>query len=100
MSFSLPIIGPNRYAVPEFLIDGVTGKFSGPTVENIASAISYCIESPDRAARMGKAGRQLQQTQFRWAHVVNRLVLDVRLAGRDDQDYASTLQKYEMESQT
>ena len=59
----------------EFVLDGVTGAVVPASPETVARAIDALFESPDRAAAMGRAGRQrYADLEIGWDHVLDALL--------------------------
>jgi glycosyltransferase involved in cell wall biosynthesis len=73
MACGTPVIGTSVGAIPEFVVDGVTGYIVPP---NDARAIGDCIRDllrePERVERMGRNGRQMVLDQFTWSGVAAR----------------------------
>lgn len=84
MSHALPIVGPPDCMVPEFLEDGVTGRFSARTVEDLTRTILSCLGDPAACVAMGRRARERQQQYFRWDLVVGRLLADWRSVMRGE----------------
>jgi alpha-maltose-1-phosphate synthase len=65
--------------IPEVVDDGVTGTLvpydendTAAFEEGLAAAINALVEDPDRAAAMGKAGRERAVSEFGWDAVAQR----------------------------
>ena len=77
MCFGLPCVGPEAWAVPEMIVDGVTGfTFPSEDVEALADRLTSVLREPDRARRMGEAGRERALSHFTWPATIGRM-LDV-----------------------
>ena len=65
MQAAKPVVAPRVGGVPDVLEEGVTGLLVAPRdPEALAAAIVELIEDPQRAARMGEAGRERQAREF------------------------------------
>jgi glycosyltransferase involved in cell wall biosynthesis len=74
MLFGLPCIGPDAWAVPEIIEDGVTGVLVPPDdAPALADALVGILSDPGLARRMGRAGRDRALREFTWSAVVNRM---------------------------
>jgi len=73
MACETPVIGTSVGAIPEFIVDGVTGYIVPP---NDPMAIGDCIRDllrePERMKRIGRNGRQMVLNQFTWSDVAAR----------------------------
>jgi glycosyltransferase involved in cell wall biosynthesis len=84
MAYSLPCVGPDAWAVPEMIGDGVTGFVVPPEdTEALASRLVTLLTDPELAARLGAAGRRRAEEYFTWAATVERMlrVLEPLVAG-------------------
>jgi starch synthase len=67
MAAGKAVVASNTGGVPEIVIDGQTGVLVTPeSPDDLAIAISSLLADPDRAARLGAAGRR-RVTQFTWS---------------------------------
>jgi starch synthase len=74
MHYELPVVAPAAWALPEIVEDGVTGSLVPPeNVEALSAALIELLTDPERARRMGMAGKQRLEKQFTWAHVARRV---------------------------
>ena len=65
MAASKPVVATNGGGVPEIVQDGVTGILVPmKDVEAMANAISFLLEHPETAARMGQLGRERVMGKF------------------------------------
>ena len=65
MSFGLPVIATRVGGIPEAVVDGETGYLVPPgDPETLAAALTRVIESADRGASMGSAGRERAAAEF------------------------------------
>jgi len=56
----LPIVATRATCIPEIVHEGLNGYLAEPgDICALGQAITYFLEDPDRARRMGKAGRAL-----------------------------------------
>jgi glycosyltransferase involved in cell wall biosynthesis len=70
MLASLPVVATSVSAVPEVVVDGETGILVAEgDVDGVAGALSQLLEDPDRARRLGVAGRDRARTEFSVAHM-------------------------------
>jgi alpha-maltose-1-phosphate synthase len=84
MFFGLPCIGPDAWAVPEIIDDGVTGLLTPPDdVDALADRLLRLLRDPARAREMGQAGRLRAGRLFTWQAVAGRIgeVVASRVAG-------------------
>jgi glycosyltransferase involved in cell wall biosynthesis len=59
MDAGLPIVATRAGAIPEVVVDGETGLLAPPRdPDSLATAILRVLRNPDRAAAMGRAGRE------------------------------------------
>ena len=79
MFFGLPCIGPDQWAVPEMIEDGVTGLLSPPGDEAaLAERMRSLLCDPETAARMGAAGRSRARDHFTWPATIDRMTAVLR----------------------
>ncbi|GAA0415195.1 glycogen synthase [Leifsonia naganoensis] len=87
MACGLPVVGTATGGIPEVIVDGVTGRLvpieqlqdgtGTPTdpeafVHDLAAALTEVVSDPERAARMGEAGRQRAETSFSWSAIAEQ----------------------------
>ena len=87
MACELPVVATATGGIPEVVVDGETGWLvpivqvqdgSGTPVEperfvaDLAAALNDAVSDPDRARRMGLAGRQRAVDSFSWATIGDR----------------------------
>ena len=65
MSAGLPCVSTAVGAVPEAIVDGVTGKLCKPgDVDGLATALLSLVGDPARARRLGEAGQKRARAEF------------------------------------
>jgi phosphatidylinositol alpha-1,6-mannosyltransferase len=70
----LPVIAGKSGGAPETVLDGVTGQVvDGRSVAAVAAAVAGLLADPDRAAEMGRAGREWVRADWRWPDLADRL---------------------------
>jgi glycosyltransferase involved in cell wall biosynthesis len=73
--FGLPVVALNDWAVPDIVVDGVTGRLApSPTAEHLATALEDVLRDPVRAAEMGRAGQERVARVLSWPAVVDRML--------------------------
>ncbi len=79
MHYRLPCVGPDAWAVPEIIQEGATGLLFQPNDEKaLASALLTLLKDPQRALRMGEAGRRRLEMEFSWSLAADRIVAGLR----------------------
>jgi glycosyltransferase involved in cell wall biosynthesis len=74
MFFGLPCIGPDAWAIPEMIDDGVTGFLVAPDSEEaLTDRMVRLLGDPGLARRMGEAGFARATRQFTWKAVATRV---------------------------
>lgn len=75
MAYGKPVIGTKVGGIPELIEDGVTGLLVAPGDEvSLANALRALLAEPQRAARMGAAGRARVLREFHLGLQVSHLV--------------------------
>jgi phosphatidylinositol alpha-1,6-mannosyltransferase len=70
----LPVLAGRSGGAPETVRDGRTGRVvDGTSVRQVAEALSGLLRCPERAARMGMAGRQWVAEHWTWTAQGDRL---------------------------
>ncbi|MEZ8222144.1 Glycosyltransferase involved in cell wall biosynthesis [Candidatus Fervidibacteria bacterium JGI MDM2 JNZ-1-D12] len=83
MAFGKPVVGPNYGAPAEFIRHGEHGLLVDPkSPDEVAEAIITLLTQPERARRMGEAGRAWVMQEFSYERFKERLVevLGLRMA--------------------
>ncbi|WP_067782819.1 glycosyltransferase family 4 protein [Actinomyces vulturis] len=71
----IPVIAGDSGGAPETVIEGETGLVvNGRDEDQLVDALVTLLGDPQKAARMGIAGRKLMEEQWTWPHLVERLV--------------------------
>jgi glycosyltransferase involved in cell wall biosynthesis len=93
MEAGKPVVATRVGGVPDLVEDGVTGLLVDPQdPDGLASAIVSLLRDPDRAARMGRAGRELRRRSFSIEGMVRRFEeLYVELYASNSSSAASSL---------
>ena len=70
----IPVVAGRSGGAPETVLDGETGQVvDGRDVDELAEVISGLLADPDRAHRMGQAGRQWVGREWNWDTLTARL---------------------------
>jgi phosphatidylinositol alpha-1,6-mannosyltransferase len=78
-----PVVVGDSGGARESLVDGVTGLLvDGNRVDRVAAAVSKLLGDPDRAKRMGEAGRLRVELQHDWPAIAAKLASWLRAAAR------------------
>jgi len=74
MNHKLPCIGSKIDAMPEIIIDGVTGFLINPgDIEDLANKIILLLKNPDLSSRMGNSGYDRVKKFFNWEDFGNKI---------------------------
>ncbi len=74
MAHGKPVVGPSRGAPAEFIRSGEHGLLVDPTdSREVANAIIELLGDPERARRMGDAGREWVSRKFSFDSFCERL---------------------------
>jgi glycosyltransferase involved in cell wall biosynthesis len=68
--FGKPVIGGNIPALAELISDGVDGSLVGESPQALAQAVLALLQDPEKARRMGEAGRKKVSEKYTWDAVV------------------------------
>jgi starch synthase len=84
MACSTAVVGSAVGGIPEVVSDGQTGLLVPPEdPEALAAGLNALIGDPDRAAAMGRAGRERAVAEFGWQAIAAQTVaLYTELAGQ------------------
>jgi glycosyltransferase involved in cell wall biosynthesis len=75
MAFGKPVVAANATSLPEVIEDAHTGFLVDPANEHdIAQKVALLLDSPERRAQMGEAGRKRVAERFRFARSAQRLL--------------------------
>ena len=70
----LPVVAGRSGGAPETVRDGVTGHVvDGRDVAELADVVGGLLADPERAAKMGAAGREWMREEWRWVDLAERL---------------------------
>ncbi len=77
---ALPVVASDVGQLGDLVHDGVTGLLVPPSdPEALAAAVDALVSVPDRAERMGRAGRRRVVRQHTWLHVLDRATAGLAL---------------------
>jgi len=70
----LPVVAGNSGGAPEAVREGETGfVVDGRDVAQVADRVATLLADPDRAKRMGAAGRAWVESDWRWTTQAERM---------------------------
>lgn len=72
--FGKPVIGCPIPAVSELIQDGRNGLLRTQDPMDLAQAITWILDHPEEALRMGENGRKLVQETFTWPHIATKVL--------------------------
>jgi glycosyltransferase involved in cell wall biosynthesis len=95
MSAGVPVIATDVGAIPEVVVDNVTGILvEKQNPQQLASAILRLVENPDLRRRMGEEGRKRYREFYTFQHCANRLIEVLHSAvAHDNADQAPTFKE-------
>ncbi len=64
MASARPVVAVELPATRELVLDGVTGRLTGDSPEEIAAAVARILADPEAARRMGEAGRARVEERY------------------------------------
>jgi glycosyltransferase involved in cell wall biosynthesis len=83
MLAGLPVVGTRVSAVPEIVVDEVTGILAPPGDEEaVAAALSALLADPERRHLLGEAGQRRARDEFSVARMADRTIAVYEGAGR------------------
>ena len=75
MALGKPVVATDSGGMRELVVHGETGLLVPPRrPEDVASAITYLLDHPDNAARMGAAGQRRLQRDFSFTRMVDEVL--------------------------
>ena len=78
MAWGLPCVGADRCSMPEVIQDGVTGLIApAGDADALAERLLTLAGEPERASRMGAAGRERFLEHFTWDRVADKMVGEI-----------------------
>lgn len=78
MAYALPCIGARSCAMPEIVRDGETGRIVPPgDATALAETLHELADDPERARRLGTAGRERFLDRYTWDRVADRIVEEI-----------------------
>jgi alpha-maltose-1-phosphate synthase len=75
MLFGMPVIAPNNWSFPDFVIPGETGILlnQNGNSEELSNAIINLLDSPDETKRMGLNGYQQVTSRYSWPNTIQNI---------------------------
>lgn len=75
----LPVVAGDSGGAPEAVLNGRTGiVVEGGNSVATAHALTYLLEDPERAKKMGQAGREWVDDTWHWSHLVKPLLRELQ----------------------
>jgi glycosyltransferase involved in cell wall biosynthesis len=72
-SVGRPSVAPSVGGIPDIVRDGVNGLlFPRDSLKDFIDGISYLLDNPDEARRMGRRARKIVERHFTWEDVSRR----------------------------
>lgn len=79
MAWHLPGLGSDRCAIPEMIVDGVSGVLVDPEdPESMLSGLRRLVADPERMREMGEAARRRFEERFTWDSVADRMIATMK----------------------
>jgi alpha-maltose-1-phosphate synthase len=73
MACGTPVVASRVGGIPEVVVDGETGRLVGPDdAAALGRTLREALADPERARRMGEAGRRRVEAQFSWDRIADR----------------------------
>ncbi len=81
MACGTPVVASRVGGIPEVVVDGETGWLVEPgDVAALGQALRRAVADPERAGRMGEAGRRRVEAHFSWDRIADRTLAVYREA--------------------
>ena len=75
MACGTPVVASRVGGIPEVVVDGETGRLVEPgDVAALGQALRETLADPERARRMGEAGRGRVEAHFSWDRIADRTI--------------------------
>ncbi|HTG12565.1 MAG TPA: glycosyltransferase, partial [Candidatus Eisenbacteria bacterium] len=75
MACGTPVVASRVGGIPEVVVDGETGRLVEPgDVAALGQALRETLADPERARRMGAAGRGRVEAHFSWDRIADRTI--------------------------
>jgi glycogen synthase len=76
MACGTPVVASRVGGIPEVVVDGETGRLVEPgDVDALGRALRETLGDPERARRMGEAGRRRVEAHFSWDRIADRTLM-------------------------
>jgi starch synthase len=76
MACGTPVVASRVGGIPEVVVDGETGRLVEPgDVDALGRALRETLADPERARRMGEAGRRRVEAHFSWDRIADRTLM-------------------------
>ena len=73
MACGTPVVASRVGGIPEVVVDGETGWLVAPgDPAALGGALRHALDDPERARRMGEAGRRRVEAHFSWDRIADR----------------------------
>jgi glycosyltransferase involved in cell wall biosynthesis len=80
-AFGIPGVGSREGGIPDAVIDGKTGILvSQDSPEDLAAALEFLYQNPDKRIEMGRVGMERARVQFSPTSVATRFLEEISLA--------------------